>query len=240
MIRTVTETGSTNSDLAAQLRSGDLVQEGHWLVADRQIAGRGRQGRKWCDGHGNFMGSTVVHLHDRDPAPASLALVAGLAVYEAVAPLLAMPNQLCLKWPNDLILESKKLAGILLERESSAIVVGVGVNLAVAPELVDRETLSLSDLGPTPDRDLFARSLASLFKVELERWRSYGIEPIVRRWQSAAHGVGTKLIVRPPGEDAVDGTFAGLTDDGALRLSLADGSFRVIHAGDVMLATEKD
>ena len=62
MIQTVAETGSTNADLAARLRSGERVGEGDWLVADRQVAGRGRQGRPWSDGAGNFMGSTVVRL----------------------------------------------------------------------------------------------------------------------------------------------------------------------------------
>ncbi|MBQ95040.1 MAG: biotin--[acetyl-CoA-carboxylase] ligase, partial [Actinobacteria bacterium] len=74
MIRFVTETGSTNSDLAAQLRAGETVAEGQWLVADRQLSGRGRQGRTWFDGRGNFMGSTAVHIAPRDPNPATLAL----------------------------------------------------------------------------------------------------------------------------------------------------------------------
>ena len=79
MIRFVTETGSTNTDLASELRAGMAVPEGEWLVADRQVSGRGRQGRAWFDGYGNFMGSTVVHLSPRDPNPATLALVAGVA-----------------------------------------------------------------------------------------------------------------------------------------------------------------
>ena len=78
MIRFVTETGSTNTDLASELRAGMAVPEGEWLVADRQVSGRGRQGRAWFDGYGNFMGSTVVHLSPRDPNPATLALVAGV------------------------------------------------------------------------------------------------------------------------------------------------------------------
>lgn len=239
VIRFVAETGSTNSDLAAQLRAGEAVPEGHWLVADRQVAGRGRQGRTWFDGSGNFMGSTVVHCSPRDPSPATLALVAGVAAYEAVAGILADPSRLRLKWPNDLMLGDAKLAGILLEREGNAIVVGMGVNLAAAPELPDRKTIALSVFGPAPDRDLFAQALAAAFDRELDRWRTYGLEPLVRRWESVAHPVGTPLRVHPPGEEPLQGSFAGLSADGTLLLRLADGATRAIHAGDVMLVNEE-
>lgn len=239
MIRTLAETGSTNSDLAAQLRAGEAVREGDWIVADRQVAGRGRQGRTWFDGAGNFMGSTVVRLSSGDPAPATLALVAGLAAYEAVVAVLAEPQALQLKWPNDLVLGGAKLAGILLEREGDAIIVGMGINLARAPDLPDRRTIALASLGPAPDRDTFAATLASVFDRELERWRTYGIEPLVRRWESVAHPQGTPLTVSPPGEASLEGAFAGLSADGSLKLRLADGATRAIHAGDVMLATEE-
>lgn len=239
MIRTVAETGSTNTDLAAALRAGEALAEGYWLVADRQVSGRGRQGRTWFDGSGNFMGSTLVRITSHDPNPATLALVAGLAVYEAVVPLLAEPTALQLKWPNDLMLGGAKLAGILLEREGDAIVVGIGVNLARAPDLPDRRTVALANLGPAPDRDLFAAGLAAAFDRELERWRTYGLGPVVRRWESVAHPQDTLLEVHPPGEGMIKGAFAGLAPDGALLLRLADGSSRAIHAGDVMLAIEE-
>ncbi len=184
------------------------------------------------------MGSTVVHLAPRDPNAATLALVAGLAAYEAVSALLADPSQLNLKWPNDLMLAGAKLAGILLEREGDAIIVGMGINLTAAPELPDRKTISLSAFGPPPDRDMFARSLASAFDQEVERWRAYGLEPLIRRWESIAHSKGASLTVNPPGEPRVEGTFNGLSADGALSLRLEDGSTRVIHAGDVMLVNE--
>lgn len=238
MIRIISETGSTNADLLGALRTGERLIEGEWLVADRQRAGRGRQGRAWLDGAGNFMGSTMVRLAPGDPPPASLALAAGLAVYEAVAPMLANPRPLRLKWPNDLIYEAAKLAGILLERAEGVLVVGIGANLAYAPAIEDRATVALLNLGPAPDRDMFAHALAASFAVEVERWRRYGLGPLVRRWQRAAHPMGTPLSVAPPGEAPVSGSFDGLTEEGALRLRLADGSTRVMHAGDVYLASD--
>lgn len=232
MIQYLAETGSTNADLAARLRAGELVPEGHWLVADRQTAGKGRQGREWLDGAGNFMGSTVVHRRFGDPDLATLALVVGLAVLGAVETRLPAGAEGQLKWPNDVLIGRAKLAGILLERVEDAAVVGIGVNLAAAPQLPDRETIALH----APDRDAFAADLARLFDLELDRWRSFGLAPIIQRWLAAAHPLGTPLSVGEPGEAPLNGAFAGLTDDGALLLRLADGETRAIHAGDVRLA----
>lgn len=235
MIEVVPETDSTNARLSARLRAGEAVPAGHWLVADRQSAGRGRQGRDWADGEGNFMGSTVVPLHDGDPPASSLALVAGLAVYETVLPRLGLPGRLQLKWPNDLMLADGKLAGILLEREGDAVIAGIGVNLARAPELPGRRAVALAQFGPAPDRDAFAAELAANFDAEVGRWRTFGLERIIARWLAAAHPIGTPLSVHEPGGKRISGSFEGLAADGALSLRLADGSLRAIHAGEVML-----
>lgn len=212
-----------------------MVAEGDWLVADRQTAGRGRQGRQWFDGHGNFMGSTFVRLQPDDPAPGSLALVAGMAVAETVAPLIPPPGVPVLKWPNDVLIGQAKLSGILLEGTQRGVIVGIGANLAAAPLVEGRETIALSSFGPAPDRNLFAENLARCFAIEVERWRTYGLEPVVRRWLALGHPIGTPLRVGEPGEEPLLGTFAGLTADGALQLRLADGTTRAIHAGEVRL-----
>lgn len=233
LIETVRETGSTNADLTARLRAGETSPEGSWLVADRQSAGRGRLGRDWIDGAGNFMGSTVVHLRVGDPSSDTLALVAGLALHAVISPRVA---SVILKWPNDLLVDGAKLAGILLERVCDAVIVGVGVNLARAPGLSDRRTAALADLGVDIERDAFAADLARKFAGDLDRWRSYGLDPIVRRWEAAGHAPGTSLSVDESDGSLLTGEFAGLTEDGALQLRLADGSLRVIHAGEVRIA----
>lgn len=232
MIETVRETGSTSADLAARLQAGESLPEGSWLVADRQTAGRGRLGRSWIDGAGNFMGSTAVHLRQGDPSPDTLALVAGLALHAAISPLVGC----ILKWPNDLLIDGAKLAGILLERIGETVIVGVGVNLAQAPALADRPTVALADLGIVLDRDAFAADLARRFAEDLDRWRSYGLAPIVSRWEAAGHPRGTALSVDQPGGTRLEGQFAGLTENGALQLRLADSSLRVMHAGEVRIA----
>lgn len=226
-------TGSTNADLAQRLTSGEPVAEGHWLIADRQNAGRGRLGRVWNDGLGNFMGSTVVRIASHQPPAPSLALVAGLAVQACVADLVPPPRQALLKWPNDVLVGQGKIAGILLEAVAGFVIVGVGVNLASAPQLPDRVTMALSDFGPAPDRDAFAMALSEKFAAELAHWRQFGLAALVKRWQSAAHAMGTPLLVRDAAGQVVQGQFSGLNEDGALRLSLADGTVQIIHAGDV-------
>ena len=235
MIQFVEQTGSTNSDLAARLIGGEAIAEGTWLVADRQIAGRGRQGRSWFDGLGNFMGSSVVHRMAGDPPASTLALVAGLSVYECAVALLADPRALSLKWPNDLMVGRAKAAGILLEGQGTSVIVGIGVNLAGAPDIEGRETIAFSALGPTPDRDVFAHRLADQFALDLGRWRTYGLDAILARWHAAGHPLGTPLTVHDPDGSMIEGLFDGLAADGSLRLRLADGTMRAIHAGDVML-----
>ncbi|MEN7537090.1 biotin--[acetyl-CoA-carboxylase] ligase [Aurantiacibacter flavus] len=232
-IDTIGETGSTNADLAARLASGDVLAEGYWLVADRQTAGRGRQGRQWFDTPGNFMGSTVVELRVSDPPAMLLSMVAALALLETVLQRLPDPLRVRLKWPNDVLLDGAKFCGILLERVKGHAVIGMGVNLVSAPSIDGRDTRSLSALGPAPQRDAFACELAAAFAKEVARWRSHGGGDLRTRWQAAAHPLGTVLSVHDEHGAVVSGQFAGLAEDGALILRLDDGSQRVIHAGDV-------
>ena len=204
--------------------------EGDWLVAMEQEAGRGRQGRPWIAEAGNFFGSTIVELKPDDPGPPSLSLAAGLALIEAVD--VAVPDQsLMLKWPNDLLLNNSKLAGILLERSGDRVVAGFGVNLATAPRLADRDTAALNGaLSPQS----FAPLLAGNFSRMVALWRSSDPESFARAWLARAHPVGTRLTVHASTEEKVAGTFDGIEPDGALRLR-RDGDVELIRAGDVEL-----
>jgi BirA family biotin operon repressor/biotin-[acetyl-CoA-carboxylase] ligase len=165
-----------------------------------------------------------VRLQGEDPLAPTLALVAAVALHEAVrrhAPAARI------KWPNDLLLDGAKLAGVLLERQGNAVIIGFGVNLAHCPEGLDRPAASLEGaIAP----DAFLERLAAAFASWLQRWRAEGLAPVRAAWLAAAHPIGTALT-------AVDatGVFDGLDETGALRLRLADGGLRVIHAGDVFL-----
>ncbi|TAD73912.1 MAG: biotin--[acetyl-CoA-carboxylase] ligase [Sphingomonadales bacterium] len=201
----------------------------------RQTAGRGRQGRAWFDGAGNFMGSTVVQVADNGPPPASLSFVAALAVRDAVAGVLGQSANLALKWPNDVLLNGGKLSGILLEMVRKTIVVGIGVNLARAPDLHDRKTAAIADVVLPPPLEDFASGLAAAFDRRLEAWRTHGLGATLQAFLAhAIHAQGSSLTVHDTDGSVLSGSFAGLEEsDGALRLRLADGSERVIRAGDI-------
>lgn len=231
VIRTVAETGSTNADLAELARAGAVA--GSWLRAERQTAGKGRQGRAWESPAGNLYASTLVRLYPTDPQAATLALVAAVALEEAVAVFLA--GGATIKWPNDLLIDGAKLSGILLERVDDAVIIGFGVNLAHHPETLDRPATSLAAHGHAPDPQLFVETLAESFARWVARWRGEGLAPVRDRWLARAHLPGTALTVRLADHSSMDGLFDGLTSDGALILRLADGTSRVIHAADVFL-----
>jgi len=182
----------------------------------------------WISPPGNLHASTLVRLQAEDPPAPTLALLAAVALHEAVS---LHAEGLWIKWPNDLTAAGAKLAGILLERQSNAVIIGFGVNLAHHPDLPGREATSLKALaGVAPDAAVFAETLAEIFARWLGRWRHEGHAPILAAWRAAAHPIGTALNTSEG-----DGLFDGLDDSGALKLRLADGSVRTIHAGDVFL-----
>ena len=230
-VRTVAETGSTNADLISLAATG--VPEGLWLRAERQTAGKGRQGREWQSDPGNLYASTLVRLRPTDPPAATLSLVAAVALVDAVTA--HGFADVKLKWPNDLLLDGAKLAGILLERADDAVVIGFGVNLAHHPVDLGRKTTSLAEHGSAPDPACFCDTLAEILPHWLTRWRTEGVAPVRDRWIAAAHPVGSALAVSLPDGERVEGLFEGLDAAGALRLRLAGGDVHVIHAADVFL-----
>ncbi len=233
MIRTIPQTASTNADVLALAAAG--AAEGLWLRAEQQTGGRGRMGRDWISPPGNLYVSTLVRLRPGDPVAATLGFVAAVALHE-IAVFYAPDAVMQIKWPNDVMANGAKLSGILLERTGDAVVVGIGVNLVSHPDLPDRKTTSLAALtGIAPDAGFFLEGLTDAFQRLLSSWRGAGLPALLDRWRCAAHAVGTALKVSLSDGTAIDAFYDGLSDDGALRLRLADGTVRVIHAGDVFL-----
>jgi BirA family transcriptional regulator, biotin operon repressor / biotin---[acetyl-CoA-carboxylase] ligase len=233
LIRTVPETASTNADMLALAVSGAL--EGAWLRAEWQTAGRGRMGRDWSSPVGNLYASTLVRLMPTDPSAATLGFVAAVALHEVLG-VYAPEATLQIKWPNDVLADGAKISGILLERTGDAVVIGIGVNLASHPEIEGRRTTNVAALsGAAPDPHDFLETLADGIARWLARWRGEGVGIVVNRWQNLAHPIGTALSIVLPDGEKLEGLYQGLDREGALKLRLAHGTVRAIHAGDVFL-----
>lgn len=185
---------------------------------------------------GNVFASTIIRLHSSDPQATTLAFVAGLAAIDTIR-LIAPDIAVQLKWPNDIITtKAEKICGILLERSGEAVVAGFGINLRSHPANLDRPVNDLASLGANPPpAQAVVEILADCFATWLNRWRTVELGSILRNWDAAAHPHGKALSVKLPEGTALDGLYAGLADDGALRLRLADGDIRAIHAADIFL-----
>jgi BirA family transcriptional regulator, biotin operon repressor / biotin---[acetyl-CoA-carboxylase] ligase len=210
------------------------MAEGAWLRAGRQTGGRGRMGRAWESPEGNLYCSTLVRLRPDDPPPHLLALVAANAVHALVAPLCA--GQAQIKWPNDVLVDGAKIAGILLERAGDAVVVGVGVNVTGHPTGLDRPVTSLAAQGAgDAEAGMLVQRLAELFGHWLSVWRAQGLDPVRTHWLLNAHPKGAAMRVIQPDGEVVEGAFDTLDQQGMLILRLANGDARAIHAGDTLL-----
>jgi BirA family transcriptional regulator, biotin operon repressor / biotin---[acetyl-CoA-carboxylase] ligase len=236
-------TASTNDDALAAARQGDPGRL--WVVARAQTAGRGRQGRPWTSPAGNLHASLLLVEPCEPSRAAQLGFLAGLALHEAVSEAAGIDvPRLALKWPNDLLLDGAKVAGLLLEGHRLgparifAVVIGFGVNVATAPAGTPYPAAALRSLAPgLTSEDLFV-GLVRALAPRLERWRlgsgpdpAEGFAPVRREWLRRAAGLGGPVTVRlPSGERS--GRFAGLDRIGRLELQTEAG-LEPIDAGDL-------
>ncbi|MBB3345707.1 BirA family biotin operon repressor/biotin-[acetyl-CoA-carboxylase] ligase [Sphingomonas sp. BK069] len=158
-----------------------------------------------------------------------------MALEETVRAVLPNAGALRIKWPNDLLLDGAKLSGILLERVGEWVVIGFGVNVTYHPDLADRATTSLRAAGATIDAAALQGELAATLAQWHARWQAEGLGPVTERWRERAHSPGTELRARLPDGSEWHGRYETLDPGGALVLRLADGSARVMHAGDIFL-----
>lgn len=231
---------ASTSDEAKRLVA-EGAPAGTLVWARVQTVGRGRHGRGWVSPAGNFYASLIL----RPPVPvamaAQLSFVAALAVADACLAL-APDAAISLKWPNDVLLAGRKLAGLLLESQSQGdgmldwLVLGIGINLATYPVEVEYPATALAAVGADVDADAMLGALAASFLAWYGRWREgAGFATIRAEWQARAQGLNQPIRVRLPGETR-EGVFAGLDTDGALLLDTGTGRHR-IAAGEVFPAT---
>jgi len=245
--------GSTNQDAldCAEADGGNL-----WVVSARQTAGRGRRGRPWQTASGNLAASLLTVTASGGP-DATLGFVAGLALDEAlrrIAPTLDVVvavdavdrggidgrARVRLKWPNDVLVDGAKLAGILLEARAlpggrTAVVAGIGVNVMEAPLDVPYPATSLRALGVVVDAPLLFAALTDAWVGIARIWdEGRGFRTIRDLWLARAGGLGEMAAVSVGGS-VFSGVFETIDDEGRLILRSPEGDRRAISAGEVHL-----
>ncbi len=229
--RVVLETvDSTNTEALRRVGQGDM-----WILTHAQPAGVGRRGKRWEMPKGNFAASLLMHSKEPLPALAQRSFVAALALHEVLDGLGVA--DISLKWPNDVLVQGRKLAGILLASSQGAIVIGMGVNLVAVPDMANLPEhavapISLHELLHSPPSDEeFLELLAHAFLKFERQMRSYGFAPIREAWLTKAARIGEVIYARLP-EATLSGTFTTIDETGALVLQTAEGP-RVLPAAEV-------
>ncbi|MGB3244990.1 MAG: biotin--[acetyl-CoA-carboxylase] ligase [Sulfitobacter sp.] len=232
------EIDSTNAEAA---RRADTTAKPTWILAHRQTSGRGRRGRPWADPVGNFSAS---HLMFPDEALKDVALnsfIAAVSLYQALKELVPSDGY-ALKWPNDVLLNGTKIAGILLESSGTRdkvnwLVIGIGVNLTHAPAIIDVEPRAtppssvVAQLGKAPSAEELLSLLAIKFAANRQLYLSEGFNAIRLLWLRHAANLGAAITARTM-RDEIAGTFEDIDNEGNLILATSKGSV-AITAADV-------
>tara|TARA_R110000868_G_scaffold95751_4_gene263246 strand:- start:8850 stop:9596 length:747 start_codon:yes stop_codon:yes gene_type:complete len=229
------ETGSTNAEVRSRALEGERGPL--WIAARRQTAGRGRRERVWQGLEGNLF-ATGLYVLDRPPAQAAeLSFVTALAVAGVCDAGLGDPERTRLKWPNDVLVDGRKVSGILLESGMAPggglwLAVGVGINVRQSPADLGRPVTSLAESGATLTREAALDALVAAFTRAYDLWLREGFGAIRDQWLVRAHGLGEPCVAQLA-QERLTGIFADLGPDGALRLDMASGQRRYISAGEV-------
>ena len=229
---------STNEEAKRRALSGEAGPL--WIVARTQSAGRGRRGRSWNSRPGNLFATGLFKLDAGPARAAQLSFAAALSVGDVAAGAVD-PDLVRLKWPNDVLVDGRKVCGILLESGSHPagglwLAVGIGINLAHHPEDAERQATDLSVYGAALTPEAACEHLAQRFDHWRSLWARDGFAPLREAWLARAWGLGERCTARLDGE-TVEGVFADLSQDGSLRLDLKDGGRRLISAGDIFFPT---
>jgi len=231
---------STNEE--SKRLAGGGASHGAVIWAKRQSAGRGRMGREWVSAEGNLFVTVLLNPEVDLASCAQLSFVASLAVAETIEGIVEHPKKLSCKWPNDVLFDGKKIAGILLEsfatREATGgnrqwVAVGVGINVDSYPEHVMFPATCLRDAGV---EIISAKIVLSRFMHNFiqryDVWANQGFAEIEKQWTKRAHHINKKLEVIV-GEAQHQGTFEGIDASGQLLLRAKGGAITAIAAGDV-------
>ena len=228
-------TDSTNIDARDLACIG--APEGTLVWAKAQGAGRGRRGREWASPPGNLYASLILRPTCAPTTATQISFVTALAIRDAVAAFLPDTKQALLKWPNDVLVDQQKIAGILLESQLvhgadlDWLIVGTGVNVATFPDSTERPATSLASLGSDVTVGVFLETYAVEILRWYQTWQQSGFAAIRQAWLDNAWGQGGPVEVRL-GSETFHGVFEDLDESGALVVSTTQGT-RLVSAGDV-------
>lgn len=241
----IQQVDSTNAEALRRLASGAIPP--YLVIAEQQTAGRGRRGRSWASPFGeNLYYSLVLRITGGMRQLEGLSLVVGLALLEALRD--AGISEGGLKWPNDLLVDGRKIAGILLELAGDPadvchVVIGIGVNInmrmAPASQVIDQPWTSLRQvLGEQVDRNQFVAGLNRQLEHYLQLHQQHGFASLRAQWE-ASHLWQGRMVTLATGAQATRGRVLGVDDAGALRLEVA-GQERLFSGGELSLRLHDD
>jgi BirA family biotin operon repressor/biotin-[acetyl-CoA-carboxylase] ligase len=228
--------GSTNDEARKLAEQG--AAEGTLIRAGEQTAGRGRRGRGWQSPPGNLYLSLVLRPGKPAAEASQIGFVAAVALAEALGDVGIAGGRVRLKWPNDVLVDGAKVAGILIETSAAIgsapewLVLGMGVNVAHAPADTPYPAATLRTAMPALTVEAALEALAARLAGWYGRWLAQGFGPVRAAWLGRAVGLGAAIEVRLE-RQTLTGRFAALEEDGTLLLEQPDGDRRRISVGDV-------
>ena len=220
---------------AAAGRRGPLV-----VCARAQTGGVGRHGRRWSSPPGSLYWTMLLDDPAALPRDAGLGFAAGLAIIDTVTGVGIGRNRLRLKWPNDILLDGHKLAGLLVEASMTGsqvrTIVGIGINVASCPPDAAFPATCLAEEGAAADLEMLRDALTGAVLRRRAQWHRSGLAPLRDEAAACLHGVGAAVTVALDRDrtDLLEGINEGLTPSGALRVRTPDGVLHTLLAGDVL------
>ncbi len=243
---------STNVEIKRRFLSEEGLNDADFLIAKTQTGGQGRQGREWSSPEGNLYYSELRIIESYKDVNA-YAFITALSAFDTASFFIQKATKdilpLMIKWPNDILWNGDKLAGILLETEKHpqtkaiGLVIGVGMNVLEAPEVKDRQLESLNTImkdgqAPTPER--VAKRLHRYIQTWIDIYNEKGLATILQAWRQRSHNIGDIIRAKHgTSENTIEGTFSGLTSSGALQIETKTGT-ETIYAGDIFLVAQKE
>ena len=221
--------GSTNDIARGMAAAG--APHATVIHADEQTAGRGRRSHTWFSPLGNLYLSVLLRTGQPLHRNIELSFLTALVVADTVEQLLPSMNKALLKWPNDVLVQGSKIAGVLLEQADDSTIIGIGLNISQAPTNTAYKTTTIVANGGTASVIAAREILLHYLDLHLAIWRKAGFPPIREQWLSRSYSIGAALQVHQQGQ-TISGAFGGLDSGGALLLDTAVGRQR-IFAGDI-------